>query len=105
MMTVSGPEAQIEKDGCDYAEAQGLEHRKLAWVGRRDAPDRIFWGDELPVFFIEVKAAGKALSPGQFREIEKMRRSGTRVYVCDSLTAMLDHIDMEIRHAAAIDAY
>ena len=99
------PEGVIEVGACAYATSKDLEHRKLAWIGRRDAPDRIFWGEDIPIFFIEFKAPGKTLRPGQVREVENLRRSGVRVYVCSDPQAARAHIDMEIRHAAAIDAY
>ena len=102
---MAGPEADIEQDVCDYASDNRLEHRKLAWIGRRDAPDRIFWGDDVPIFMIEFKAPGETLSPGQAREIEKLRRSGTRVHVCSNAEIGKILIDMELRHAAALDAY
>ena len=70
-----GKEAKIEKAVCDYAESLGLEHRKLKWDGRRDAPDRIFWGPGVPPFFIEFKAPGEEPRKGQIRELQRLNLS------------------------------
>ena len=82
-----GPEAKIENPACDYAERLGFEHRKLKWVGRRDAPDRIFWREEPPVrpFVIEFKAPKKEPRSGQRREIYSLKLSGMDAYICDDL--------------------
>ena len=84
----------------------GGESRKVRWIGRNSAPDRIVM---LPVWmisrngistpagvprtiWIEVKAPGKgatfpanAHERAQFREHERMRKMGQRVEVVDSL--------------------
>ncbi len=94
-------EKDIEREGCAYAEGRGLEHRKLKWQCRRGAPDRIFWGDGVPIFFIEVKKPGETPRRDQCREINSLRRSGTRVYVCDSVQHITLAISAEIARANA----
>jgi len=84
-VSMVGPEATIEQDACDYAEQCGLSHRKCCWIGKRGAPDRIFWGPDVPVFFIEFKAPDGRLSHAQTLTIASLREAGTLVSVCSSL--------------------
>jgi len=59
------------------------EVRKVKWIGRRGAPDRIVM---LPgrTVWVELKAPGEKCRPHQLREHERMRRMGQRVVVVDS---------------------
>lgn len=77
-------EKQIEKYLVTLCEALGAEVRKLKFIGRKGAPDRIimFKGE---TFFIELKAHGKKLQPHQAREIAKLKAVGQWVYVLDSV--------------------
>lgn len=81
-----------ERDIEDYlvkrVKAIGGELRKVKWIGRRGAPDRVLM---LPpsygcrrTIWVELKAPGKAPEPHQFREHKRMRRQGQRVEVVDS---------------------
>lgn len=80
----------------------GGETRKVQWIGRDGAPDRLVMlperfyesGPSRPAFslFVELKAEGLAETfPNdahertQWREHERMRRFGLRVEVIDSL--------------------
>lgn len=92
-----GKEFDIERKCCDHAEALGLEQRKLAWVGRRDAPDRIFWGDGVLPFVIEFKAPGEEPRRGQLLELLSLQRSGIKTYAVDALDRGKEIIDA---HAA-----
>lgn len=60
----------------------GGETRKLKWIGRNAAPDRLvlFYG----VDFVELKKEG--LKPTRLQNIEhgRMRNLGARVYVFDT---------------------
>lgn len=76
----------------------GGEVRKLKWIGRNGAPDRVVMLPERGAFvddgraiWIEVKAPGKAATfpsnaheRAQHREHERMRKMGQRVEVVDS---------------------
>lgn len=78
----------------------GGEVRKVQWVGRNSAPDRIVMlpldlGDDegpyWPSIWVELKAPGKAATfpktaheKAQHREHERMRKMGQRVEVVDS---------------------
>lgn len=90
-------ESSIEAYLVRRVKALGGEVRKVSWIGRRGAPDRLVM---LPVFvlrggryahnrepqtiWIELKAPGKKPEPHQLREHERMRAMGQRVEVIDS---------------------
>ncbi len=65
----------------------GLHQRKLAYEGRRGAPDRLIVGFDC-FAMIEVKAPGQKPRREQVREIEVLRNGGIPVYVCDSTDAV-----------------
>lgn len=83
-------ESQIEKRLVKRVKELGGEVRKVKWIGRNGAPDRIVmlpWmeGDQSPpVIWVELKAPGKKAEPHQAREHERMRKMGQRVEVVDS---------------------
>lgn len=68
------------------AKVKGLkgETRKVRWIGRNGAPDRLVM---LPhkVFFLELKAPGKKPTAVQLREHERLRRFGLDVFVADTI--------------------
>ena len=91
-----------ERDIEDYlvkrVKAMGGEVRKVQWIGRVGAPDRLVmlpstcatgWGGqevEVPTtIWVELKAPGAKPRPSQVREHERMRSMGQRVMVIDSL--------------------
>jgi hypothetical protein len=61
----------------------GGEVRKVKWVGRRGAPDRVafFQGQ---TWWVELKAPGEIPEPHQIREHERMQAMGQSVFVIDS---------------------
>lgn len=61
----------------------GGEVRKVKWVGRRGAPDRVafFQGQ---TWWVELKAPGMIPEPHQIREHERMQAMGQSVFVIDS---------------------
>lgn len=70
----------------------GAEVRKLVWLGRRHAPDRVvFWPDG-KIDFIELKAPGKKPHAGQRREHERLRKLGHRVWVIGTLELVNDYL-------------
>lgn len=86
-----GKESQIEGYLANRAKALGGETRKLKWVGRSSAPDRLVFLPGGRLIFIELKAPGKAATfPAnaherkQAREHRRMRAMGQRVEVVDS---------------------
>lgn len=88
-------ESDIENYLVERVKALGGEVRKVKWIGRRGAPDRlvmlppgivIYPGPEYGrTIWVELKAPGEKPKPHQAREHERMRRMGQRVEVIDSL--------------------
>lgn len=96
-------ESVIEKHLVDAVKALGGEVRKVKWIGRRGAPDRLVMipASSRPwmtldarrnhTIWVELKATGgKAKFPSnaheraQHREHERMRAMGQRVEIIDS---------------------
>lgn len=91
-------ESKIEAHLVKRVRALGGEIRKVKWIGRRGAPDRLVmiprpvagapagttWGD----FWIELKATNVPAEPHQLREHERMRAAGMSVFVLDSIEAI-----------------
>lgn len=101
-------ESDIEKHLVKRVKELGGEIRKVAWIGRQGAPDRLvmvpqslqarreasMWGclDDFRTIWIELKRPSKAATfPAdaherkQHREHERMRKMGQRVEVVDSI--------------------
>ena len=83
-------ESQIENYLVERAKALGGECRKLRWIGRNGAPDRLVMLPDRTVW-IELKAEGLAAffphtphERQQHREHERMRKMGQRVEIVDS---------------------
>lgn len=64
-------ERDIERALVKAVKAKGGEIRKLAWVGRRAAPDRLVKLPGRQVMFVELKAPGGRLS--RLQEVEHRR--------------------------------
>lgn len=93
------PEGKIEDYFVEQCEANGALVRKLAYVGRRGASDRmVVWperymkDDWMPspfeIDFVELKAPGQKPDPHQEREHERLRALGCNVFVIDSKEAV-----------------
>ena len=76
-------ESDIEKYLVERVKALGGEVRKVKWIGRHGAPDRIVMLPDRTIW-AELKAPGEKCRPHQIREHERMRRMGQRVEVVDS---------------------
>jgi hypothetical protein len=91
------PRALIECDIEYYliarAKALGGEVRKVRWVGRNGAPDRLVMLPHRAAIWIEVKAPGEKAKPHQAREHARMRCLGQRVEIVDSF----DQVDEVLR--------
>jgi hypothetical protein len=86
-------ESQIERYLVKRVKALGGEVRKVQWVGRRGAPDRLVmiparcerWvAYEADNYWIELKAPGKKPTAAQLREHKRMRLCNMTVVVIDS---------------------
>jgi hypothetical protein len=88
-------ESTIEDYLVERVKALGGEVRKVRWVGRHGAPDRLVMLPPTPLgdgirlpgksMWVELKAPGEKPKPHQHREHERMRRMGQRVEVVDSI--------------------
>lgn len=107
-------ERDIENYLVKRVKAMGGEVRKVKWIGRIGAPDRLvmlpeithpawndpngraqkfgrplYWGHEYSTpaktLWVELKAPGEKARPSQLREHARMRAMGQRVVVIDSL--------------------
>lgn len=87
-------ESLIEEYLTEQVKLAGGECRKVKWIGRRGAPDRLVM---LPQFspvsrptsvWVELKAPGEKVEPHQAREHKRMRDMGQRVDVIDSFEAV-----------------
>lgn len=76
-------ERDIERYLIARVKALGGEVRKVKWIGRRSAPDRLVL---LPgrCYWVEIKAPGKTPTPAQKREHARLRNAGADVFVLDS---------------------
>lgn len=79
-------ESKLETDAIKYADQRGWLYRKLRWIGRRGAPDRLFIREGL-VVFVEFKQSGKEPTVQQAREQKRLRDAGVTVWVIDSIDA------------------
>lgn len=85
-------ESDIEKYLVARIKALGGECRKVQWVGRRGAPDRLVMlpaDQPLTTAWIELKRPGEVAEPHQAREHERMGKMGQIVLVIDSI-ALVD---------------
>lgn len=90
-------ESTIEKHLVKRVEELGGEVRKVKWIGRRGAPDRLVMLPPLEVntknfkcrkhrtTWVELKATGEKPETYQEREHERMRAMGQHVVVIDSI--------------------
>lgn len=91
-------ERDIEAHLVKRVKELGGEVRKVQWVGRLGAPDRLVMLPAMPyhsgapivyhyprTMWVELKAPGAKPRPSQVREHERMRAMGQRVVVIDSI--------------------
>ena len=81
-------ESKIEAYLVKRVKELGGEVRKVQWIGRRGAPDRLVmlpsdWSN--PAMWVELKATGVKAEAYQLREHERMRKMGQFVRVIDSI--------------------
>jgi hypothetical protein len=77
-------ERNVEAYFIKRVEAAGGEQRKLAYVGRRNATDRLVIFRPGRVFFVELKKPGATPRIGQVREHQRLREMGCNVRVIDT---------------------
>lgn len=88
-------ERDVEKYLVDRVKALGGEVRKVKWIGRHGAPDRLAMLGG--AHFVELKAPGEMLEPHQEREHARMKKHGVSVRMLDSY-ASIDSFITEVAH-------
>lgn len=85
-------EKEVEAHLVKRVKELGGECRKVQWIGRHGAPDRLvmlpkeaYVDDAHCCIWVELKAPGEKARPSQVREHERMRAMGQRVVVIDSI--------------------
>ncbi len=87
-------EREVEAHLVKRVRELGGECRKVQWVGRRGAPDRLVMLPQSRGFtrnfpeltvWVELKAPGEKAKPHQEREHARMRNMGQTVVVIDSI--------------------
>ena len=78
-------ERDIEAQLVRRIKALGGEIRKLRWIGRRGAPDRVVMLPGGRLMWIELKRPGGAAEAHQAREHARMLLMGQRVLVLDTI--------------------
>lgn len=82
-------ESDIEKYLVKRVKEAGGEVRKVRWIGRTGAPDRVVMGlRKAATIWVELKATGKTPEPHQEREHKRMRTARQTVSVLDSFAAV-----------------
>lgn len=86
-------ERTVEAHLVARVKAMGGEVRKLAWIGRHGAPDRLVMLPHRTTTFVELKRPGAKAKPHQAREHDRMRKMGQTVLVLDSIEAVDGFLD------------
>lgn len=86
-------ESAIERYLVKRVKEAGGETRKVKWIGRRGAPDRLVM---FPLLrggvWVEVKRPRGVVEPHQKREHTRMRRKGQRVVIIASKAEVDDFV-------------
>ena len=92
-------ESKLEAELKRRVAASGGKTRKVRWLCRTGAPDRLIWWPGPRSAFVEVKRPGEDVdwrSP-QGREISTLRADGWAVYVLNDVS-QIDGIIDEVRN-------
>ncbi len=83
-------ERDIERYLVSRVKELSGEVRKVQWIGRRGAPDRLVMlpDGSIPTVWVELKAPGKKPEAHQVREHKRMKAMGQVVVVIDSKEAV-----------------
>lgn len=79
-------ERDIEKAFTAKVKAAGGEIRKVKWIGRKGAPDRVVMLKS-KTWWVEFKAPGERPRAQQLSEHRRMRKMGQNVLVIDWLVS------------------
>lgn len=78
-------ESTVEGHLVKRVKAVGGEVRKLRWIGRGGAPDRVVMLPGLGLWLVELKRPGGVPEDHQAREHVRLMKMGVRVLVIDSI--------------------
>lgn len=81
-------ERDLEHYLVELADQSRCFLRKVRWVGRNGAPDRLLIDLDGNITWVELKAPGKSPTAQQEREHSRMRVYGQKVVVVDSIDAI-----------------
>lgn len=84
-------ESEVEAHLVRVAVHCGGMVRKLGWIGRVGAPDRVVFMPNGLLFWIELKAPKKTAESHQLREHERLRAYGQFVVVLDTVKKIDDY--------------
>lgn len=84
-------ESVIEKYLIRAVNDVGGFSRKISWVGRKSAPDRVIFLKG--VWFVELKRPGAKARPDQLREHERLRLAGANIRVIDTIEKVDEFIN------------
>ena len=76
-------ERDVEKYLIRCVKDAGGDVRKVRWIGRVHAPDRLVLMPGRNCW-VELKRPGAEAEDGQAREHERLRKAGCKVFLCDS---------------------
>jgi len=85
-------ESSLERSIIRKAKELGWLVRKVQWLGRAGAPDRLFVRNG-EVVFVELKREGGWLRRDQWKEARALRTQGVIVRAADSLADALKVLD------------
>lgn len=78
-------ESKVEDYLIDQVKKAGGETRKVKWIGRRDAPDRLVLMKNFACF-VELKRPGKKPTERQETELGNLEAAGLRIGFIDNFT-------------------
>lgn len=78
-------ESDIETYLVQQWECAGGEVRKVKWIGRHSAPDRMLLAPNGIIIFVELKKPHEVVTAKQKREHARLTAVGQKVYVINSL--------------------
>ena len=81
-------ESKVEKYLVKQVKLEGGQVRKVRFLDRRGAPDRVIFFPDGEIWWVELKAPGKKAEAHQKREHKRMAKMGQQVVVLDSLEAV-----------------
>lgn len=96
-MNTNPLEKEIEAKVVAHAKALGCYVRKFTSPAHRSVPDRMFITPNGIVFFMELKRLGQKPTPGQVVEIERIRKMGVKVFVCDCVEDGKNVVDAMVK--------